>query len=191
MSKIALSGNASGTGTLTIAAPNTNTDRTFNLPDAGGTLALQGGAGVGKVLQVVQGTTNTQVSVTALTYTDTGLSASITPTSASSRILVLVNHALLITGSTGSVYTGVQLLRNSTTIFSPLLDSTGPYEFGPGVGGMYDRLSINFVDSPGTTSAITYKTQGRPYTGGGQAVFQPAANVSNGTSTIILMEIAA
>jgi len=38
MSKIALSGNASGTGTLTLAAPNTNTDRTFNLPDASGTV---------------------------------------------------------------------------------------------------------------------------------------------------------
>ena len=39
MSKISLSGNASGTGTLTIAAPNTNTDRTLNLPDSAGTLA--------------------------------------------------------------------------------------------------------------------------------------------------------
>jgi hypothetical protein len=39
MSKIALSGNASGTGTLTIVAPNTNTDRTLNLPDSAGTLA--------------------------------------------------------------------------------------------------------------------------------------------------------
>ena len=38
MSKIKLTGNASGTGTLTIAAPNTNTDRTFNLPDEDGTV---------------------------------------------------------------------------------------------------------------------------------------------------------
>jgi hypothetical protein len=39
MSKIALSGNASGTGTLTIAAPNTNSDRTLTLPDSTGTIA--------------------------------------------------------------------------------------------------------------------------------------------------------
>jgi hypothetical protein len=39
MSKIALSGNASGTGTLTIEAPNTNSDRTLTLPDSAGTLA--------------------------------------------------------------------------------------------------------------------------------------------------------
>jgi hypothetical protein len=40
MSKIALQGNASGTGTLTIAAPDTNTDRTLTLPDATGTVVL-------------------------------------------------------------------------------------------------------------------------------------------------------
>ena len=40
MSKIALSGNASGTGTFTIASPNSNSDRTLNLPDAGGTVVL-------------------------------------------------------------------------------------------------------------------------------------------------------
>jgi hypothetical protein len=44
MSKIALSGNASGTGTLTIAAPNTNTDRTLTLPDVAGTLSVNGPA---------------------------------------------------------------------------------------------------------------------------------------------------
>ena len=42
MSKIALSGNASGTGTFTIAAPNSNTDRTVNIPDASGTLVVSG-----------------------------------------------------------------------------------------------------------------------------------------------------
>jgi hypothetical protein len=40
LSKIALSGNPSGTGTFTIASPNSNTDRTLNLPDAAGTIAL-------------------------------------------------------------------------------------------------------------------------------------------------------
>jgi hypothetical protein len=44
MSKIALSGNASGTGTFTIASPNSNSDRTLNLPDAGGTVFVSGQA---------------------------------------------------------------------------------------------------------------------------------------------------
>jgi hypothetical protein len=42
MSKIALSGNASGTGTFTIASPNSNTDRTLDLPDAAGTIQVSG-----------------------------------------------------------------------------------------------------------------------------------------------------
>jgi hypothetical protein len=42
MSKIALSGNASGTGTFTIASPNSNSDRTLNLPDAAGTIQVSG-----------------------------------------------------------------------------------------------------------------------------------------------------
>ncbi len=46
MSKISLSGNASGTGTLTIAAPNTSTDRTLSLPDATGTILTTATAGV-------------------------------------------------------------------------------------------------------------------------------------------------
>jgi hypothetical protein len=44
MSKIALSGNASGTGTFTIASPNSNSDRTLNLPDAAGTVFVSGQA---------------------------------------------------------------------------------------------------------------------------------------------------
>jgi hypothetical protein len=42
LSKIALSGNASGTGTFTLASPNSNTDRTLNLPDAAGTIQVSG-----------------------------------------------------------------------------------------------------------------------------------------------------
>ncbi len=46
MSKVALSGNASGTGTFTIASPNSNTDRTLSLPDASGTILTTATAGV-------------------------------------------------------------------------------------------------------------------------------------------------
>jgi hypothetical protein len=81
MSKVTIQGDASGTGIFTIASPNSNTDRTLVLPDEAGTMALQGGAGVGKVLQVVQGTTTTEVTSTSSSYIDTGLSATITPTS--------------------------------------------------------------------------------------------------------------
>ena len=73
----------------------------------------------GSVLQVVQATTSTNVSVTTGGYTDTTLSATITPTSSSSKILVLVNQQFVLSGGSGSQYGGVRLLRGSTIIFYP------------------------------------------------------------------------
>jgi hypothetical protein len=149
----------------------------------------------GSVLQVVQATTSTTVSVTTSSYTDTGLTASITPTSSSSKILVLVNQSIVISGSTGSQYGGMKLLRGATSILDPVESGGAPYDFGfatYGNQGMYNRLSINYLDSPATTSATIYKTQGRPYnsTTAGTMAFQVGGS-PNGTSTIILMEIAA
>ena len=70
MSKIALTGNASGTGTLTIASPNTNTDRTLTLPDATGTLMVPT---TGSWTPVVTASTNTITAYTASgTYTKIG-----------------------------------------------------------------------------------------------------------------------
>ncbi len=86
MSQVAISGNASGTGTLTIAAPNTNSNFTLTLPTNTGTLLSTKSAGT--VLQVVNATYSTQLSTTSTSYVDTGLSASITPTSATSKILI-------------------------------------------------------------------------------------------------------
>jgi hypothetical protein len=69
VSKVAIEGNASGTGTLTIAAPNTNTNRTLTLPDATGTLALTGAAsnkieaGDSKVAVTDAGTGKVEVAV--------------------------------------------------------------------------------------------------------------------------------
>ena len=66
MSKVALSGNASGTGTFTIASPNSNTDRTLSLPDASGTAAL-----TSDVLGIGQTWTNVTGSrVLGTTYTN-------------------------------------------------------------------------------------------------------------------------
>jgi hypothetical protein len=152
----------------------------------------------GSVLQVVQGTTSTEVSISGTTYTDSGLSASITPTSATSKILVLVNQQVYhYAVSSTSILSGVRLLRNSTAILEPHTDGTGPLE--PyleiiGSSQIYNsfRHNINFLDSPATTSSVTYKTQGRlRNTGGGRVLTFQTANTINGTSTIILMEIAA
>jgi hypothetical protein len=152
----------------------------------------------GTVLQVVQGTTSTPITITGTTYTDSGLTASITPTSASSRILVLVSQqAYIYTTSSDLVAAGTRLLRDATVILNPTTDATGPLEQYIEIinaAQIYNaaRICINLLDSPATTSAVTYKTQGRLRTSGaGRAVSYQTSNTTNGTSTIILMEIAA
>ena len=130
MSNIVLQPNSSGTGSITIDTPNTNTDRTLNIPDESGTLlstassiasskltgalpALDGSAltGVGKVLQVVMGTTNTAASTGSATYTDTGLSATITPSATSSKVLAMVNQPLTVSSATSAARDYAEIMR--------------------------------------------------------------------------------
>jgi hypothetical protein len=180
---------ASG-GSIELVPTNTASTFTVTVPALTGTMLTTSTAGT--VLQVVQGTTNTTVSVSTGGYTDTGLTATITPTSATSKILVFINQAFYTSISAGSQYGGIRILRGSTVIFYPLEYGGAPDDFGVATYGsaVYNRGSINYQDSPATTSAVTYKTQGRPYNTSGTMVFQPTGDV-NGTSTIILMEIAA
>jgi hypothetical protein len=73
MSKIALTPNASGTGTFTFAAPGTNTDRTLTLPDASGTLATTADipeAGGMTLLGTIVTTSGSSVTLSGLTLTD-------------------------------------------------------------------------------------------------------------------------
>jgi hypothetical protein len=197
LSKIALSGNASGTGTLTIAAPNTNTDRTLTLPDNTGTIltnATTAGFPAGSVLQVVNATTNSSVSIATTTYTDTGLSASITPTSATSKILVLVSQPYRVgRDSDAEIGAGFQVLRGATVIrdgATDRLDVRGRQAVGAGgtasIGGI---ATLMVLDSPNTTSSTTYKTQGAPNStsNSGSLLVQPSSAISS----ITLLEIAA
>jgi len=194
----------SGSGTITGIATGGLPDGSIAAGDLASTLDLTGktvtlpaGTG-GKILQVVQGSTSTEVVVNTTTYTDTGLSASITPTSNTSKILVLVNQSFYVYRTSTSIYTGMRIYRDSTIIHEPV-SSAGPlgYEFGTTAGGvssigLYGRGSISVLDSPASTSALTYKTSGQPYvtTNAGQVKFQPSDSI-NGTSYIILLEVAA
>jgi hypothetical protein len=183
MSLIAVQGGATGTGTVTLLAPITNTNRTLTLPDVTGTVALQGGAGVGKVLQVVNATYATSTSNSTGTYADTGLTASITPTSASSKILVLANQNGVYADGNATSGVNLKLLRGATDLAT----------FGLGVGVhavsnlSFGSSSICFLDSPATTSATTYKTQFARASLGQVFVQEGTGTVS----TITLMEIAA
>jgi hypothetical protein len=166
---------------------------TFLSNDGAGNLSWQTPAAGGKILQVVQASTTTQVSVATTTYTDTTLTATITPTSVTSQILVMVSQQTYATRTGNANGLGVRLLRDATVIFTPPTDATGPYISYIGAGTfvqLFNQVNFQVLDSPATTSPVTYKTQGRPYTilNSGSATFQNAGVVA-GTSFITLFEV--
>lgn len=148
------------------------------------------GLGAGTVLQVVQyvlsGVNGTSTS--SSTFIDTGLSASITPKFATSKILVQVNQGGC--GKTGG-NTGVnyRLYRNGSQI-QVILDA-GFYNGSATVDNRFGIISTTYLDSPATTSSVTYKTQFANFTSGtGLAYVQDFGNTQI-ASTITLTEIAA
>ena len=184
MSKVAIVGDASGTGTFTISAPNGNTDRTLVLPDEAGTVLTTAGVPAsampaGSVIQVVSAVYAVGVNTTSASYVDTGLTATITPTSATSKILVLVSQSGLSINTGGSGVM-VNLVRNSTQ----LIEFARYYMYS--TPGSPVGASASYLDSPTTTSATTYKTQYKRGTGSGTVY----ANDNSSASTITLVEIA-
>jgi hypothetical protein len=185
MSKVSLAGNASGTGIFTIASPNSNTDRTLTLPDQTGTLLSSSAQGIpktalptGSVLQVVSVASNTQVSTTSSTYVSTGFSASITPTSSTSKILVMYGNggAERLNNNGANAY--IQIWRGGSSIFTVT---------NSGMNLTYSSLgpSVQYLDSPATTSSTTYTI----YYKTDSNTFYLSTNTSGATLT--LMEIAA
>ncbi len=162
---------------------------TITIGKSGDTVNLASGAtaGFGKILQVVQGTHATEVINSTTTYTDTGLTASITPSSTSNKILVLVNQSYLIQDASGDSAGGsIRLLRDTTRISG----GTERFELwiralGDNNRSVYGRQTINFLDTPASTSALTFKTQSARYTGTDIITTCP----SSMEASIILMEV--
>jgi len=139
-------------------------------------------AGGGKVLQVIEGTTTTSTTNSTSTYQDTTLTATITPSSATSKIAVFVSQ----NGCEKSVANSgnqiqLKLLRGATSLGELYAFYTGTALVLSG------SITMSKLDSPNTTSATTYKTQ-----------FNNPANTASvkvqadgALSTIILMEIGA
>ena len=150
----------------------------------------------GEVLQVVNSIkTDTLASAGAVQWNDSGLSAAITPSSTSSKILVLVN----MSGAHTTSNTWFKILRDSTDL--GLGDAAGSrlqctfgnlYQFGD--GNIMKTHSFSLLDSPSSTSALTYKVQVRS-NGGTYYVNRTVNDVDNvdigrASSSITLMEIA-
>lgn len=147
-------------------------------------------AGGGKVLQVVYGSTNSFTTTTSTSFVDTNLSATITPSSITSKILVLVaqqNCGKVTADSNGRML--FRLLRNSTSILS--VSDISAYT-ASAVQNSGIEVSTSYLDSPATTSAVTYKTQFASNSGTVTVVTQNYFTTqADNNSTIILMEIGA
>jgi len=149
----------------------------------------------GSILQVVS-TTKTDTfssATTAGTYVDiTGLSVSITPSSATSKIFVV--FAIGATGTNTSQDIMFRLVRNSTNI--AIADSGPTYTTTVAVRSLNAELTSTptmfYLDSPATTSATTYKITGSTSGGGTLVVNKRQSDTSFGAvSTITVMEVAA
>lgn len=178
MSAIKLSTPSSGS--ISLSPADTASNLTITVPAVSATMLTNKTAGT--VLQVVSATTATQTTNNTGSYVDTGLTASITPTSSTSKILVLVSQNGLYKGGTASNVLGrIQLVRNSTTLIK-FAD-----EVGEGLSSSVGLCSASAIhlDSPATTSATTYKTQFQ----GANGNF--TVQISSTVSTITLLEIAA
>ena len=139
--------------------------------------------GTGAVLQVVQGTYSTQITSTSASFSDTNLSASITPSSSSSKIYVQVINPLgLWDGASNGAYGEVLLYRDSTSLAS----AANLGQRFPATHFEMSRANINYLDSPSSTSSITYKTKFATSTVGAQV----ASCYGSNTASITLIEIA-
>ena len=152
--------------------------------------------GASGILQVVSTSKTDTFSIGTQVFADvTGLSASITPSSVSSKVLVLVNLSTAMNVNSTVDY---KVLRGSTDVFigdalgSRVRVSKSAYTGAGGIGSE----SVNFLDSPATTSSTTYKIQlraGAP----GQTVYVnrstgdgDSTTVTRSASAITLMEVA-
>ena len=152
----------------------------------------------GSVLQVVSTAKTDTFTTTSTSFVDiTGLSVSITPTSATSKVLIMYK---VVYGNSGTVSTRVrmQLVRDATAIF--IGDSAGNRIRATSIGSNADNVAFSgdwngiFLDSPNTTSATTYKiqfsTQANTGTINREGGDGDLTTVSRGVSSITLMEIA-
>jgi hypothetical protein len=172
-------------------------DLESSLDLTGKTVTLPTGVG-GKVLQVVQTVkTDTFSTSSGNSWVPiTGLSASITPTSASNKVLIMCSLGAVMLANNG----GIRLQRNSTSIYTGNADGS---RLQVAIGDLYNGGDLNgiayafsFVDSPSSTSSVTYSLELRFWSSGTSYINRGAQNEdaayrTRAASSIILMEIAA
>ena len=145
----------------------------------------------GAVLQMVSVTTTTQFTSSSTTFADIGLTATITPTNSSSKILIMATFGDTSSqNNSGPAGNKLILYRNATQLGGGLSLPSGNFanqwNYAGAANHMISSGGVVFVDSPSSTSALTYKFQGATQTAGKTMEFM--RDQTNGT--LILMEIA-
>ena len=193
---------ASGGGSFSLQAPSTSSNnRVMTLPDtADGTILTTTNPKSGNIIQVVSTTKTDTFSSNSDSFTDlTGLSVTITPTSSSSKILF---SATLCFGMSADGYGSGRLVRDSTPL--GVASAAGnrtvcgfAMQMNLNANNKLYTLTYQYLDSPNTTSATTYKLQGRTYTGDSRyftinrtQVDSNLDYVHRGESRVIAMEVA-
>jgi len=181
-------------GDLAYRSSTANVKTRLGIGSSGQFLSVSGGvpawvaAPAGKIIQVVSATTTTAVTIASTSFTDSGLSGSITPTLSTSKILIMIMQPLYSYRDGNAYVVESQILRDSTQVafntrcMRPWASSSAHMEMG------YNATFI-YLDSPATTSALTYKTQYKFDTTAGSAELLTQFNSAQ--SQIILMEIGA
>lgn len=183
MSSVTISGDTSGS--IILQAPSVAGSTTLTLPTTTGTLVTSNAMPTGSVVQVVNAIYNTYLETTSNSYVDTGLQAIITPASSSNKILIVCTAPVY--KLTGQLSNGVSLdiVRNGSAI------GLGTFlEYGAWTGASNNNragYSITYLDSPSSTSALTYKLRIKEtYANVGVGIFHDGSQGS-----ITLMEIKA
>jgi hypothetical protein len=176
--------------TLDVGVPSDNTVTTAKIVDGAITSAKLGSGVGGKVLQIINATYSTSTTTSSTSFADSGLTANITPSSTSSKILVMIAlNGIERRDTLNWLYANV--MRASTQIVADFAGRAGymqkygftDSDYHTGVGG----AAVTYLDSPSTTSETTYKVQIKANTGSASA----GICSMNSTSMITLMEISA
>lgn len=192
MASIVVSGDTSGA--VTLSAPSVAGTTTLTLPSTSGTVLTTGSSGqvipkaalpTGSVLQVASATYSTITSTSTTTYADSGLTVSITPSSSTSKILVLLSINGVSKGTDCCL--NARLNRDSTSLsnITGLAAYTGSAVTGSG------SAAFNYLDSPASTSSIAYKVQIASSNAGRSVSINDYAAVLGSVSAITVMEISA
>lgn len=170
-----LKGPAGGSNPNTVILPAGHT-----LDASGGTLVPSAGG----VIQVVHGRKSSSATITSISPVATGITATITPTSTSSKILILASTNGIYKGS-GNVFMRTQIYRNSTLAF--YVQEIAAYDNA--AGGNSGNVMSHHLDSPNSTSALTYEIYAA-LSNAGAVTFNNQNSGRTMESGITLMEIA-